>query len=107
MIKELPSRAKVKKPYAAIAFDFTSMRPGCVLLQTVYGGYVSNGQNPASDFPAEHWLLAPTPDLGLYTIDTEEQYKNIVDNYEEMRARHAAKAAAQTPRAPSGDGGAR
>lgn len=80
--------------YAVIAFDFNLMQPGCVLLQVAMGGYMKNGGNPANDFPTESWLVAPTKDMKLYSIDTEERYRNIVDNYNrrwKMKKRHELK----------------
>ena len=82
-------------PYARIAFDFTLMRPGCVLLQAAMGGYTNEGKNTAHDFPTDSWLLAPTKDLKIYEIPTEEQYQNIVANYEDMRAYAASKSKKQ------------
>ena len=82
-------------PYARIAFDFKLMRPGCALLQAALGGFTRSGRNPASDFPTNSWLLAPTEDLKLYDVATEEEYQRIVDNYEELRAHHAKRAAAR------------
>jgi len=56
-----------------IAFDVKLMRPGCVLLQG------SLGCNPliAHEFSTKDWLLAPTPDLGVYDV-TPEQLKILV-----------------------------
>ena len=39
--------------------DLKLRRPACVLLQAVMGGDI----RVAHMFPAEHWLLAPTPDM--------------------------------------------
>ncbi len=51
-----------------IVYDLKLRRPGCVLLQAALGG--SAGM--ANNFPTEHWLLAPTPDMKVYNISDEE-----------------------------------
>lgn len=84
----------MSEPYAHLAFDFKLMRPGCVLLQALHGCITADGGNPANDFPSEAWLVAPTPDLKVYSIGTKEQYENIVHNYEDMRSYAANREAA-------------
>lgn len=50
-----------------IAYDTKLKRPGCVLLQAALGG------SPiAHHFPTDSWLLAPTPDMKLYEITTDQ-----------------------------------
>jgi hypothetical protein len=51
-----------------LVYDLKLKRPGCALLQAALGG--SPGM--ANQFPTEHWLLAPTPDLKPYKISDEE-----------------------------------
>jgi hypothetical protein len=51
-----------------LVYDLKLKRPGCALLQAALGG--SGGM--ANQFPTEHWLLAPTPDLKPYKISDEE-----------------------------------
>lgn len=58
--------ASVKKQ--AIAFDIALKRPGCPILQAVYG----NDPSIAHAFPPESWLLAPTPDLKVYSLQEQE-----------------------------------
>lgn len=52
-----------------IAYDAVLKKPGCVLIQAVMGGDIPDF---AALFPSESWLLAPTPDMKLYTV-TEKQ----------------------------------
>lgn len=56
-----------------IAYDGMLRRPGCVLLQAAMGGDVA----AAELFPVETWLLAPTPDMAVYTV-TREQLTKLV-----------------------------
>lgn len=58
-----------------IAYDLKLKRPGCVLLQTVYGGTVSNFNKR---FKVEDWLVFPTPDLKVYEI-TDEQLEQFTE----------------------------
>jgi len=51
-----------------VAFDCSSRRPGCPILQANLGGLPS----VASVFPDESWLLAPTPGLRLYRADLDQ-----------------------------------
>lgn len=51
-----------------IAYDLTLRRPGCVLLQAALGATVS-GFDLAR---MSGWLLAPTDDLKLYSVDDEQ-----------------------------------
>lgn len=51
-----------------LVYDLKLKRPGCALLQAAMGG--SPGM--ANEFPTEHWLLAPSPDMKTYNISDEE-----------------------------------
>jgi hypothetical protein len=51
-----------------LVYDLKLKRPGCALLQVALGGTTG----VAGQFPTEHWLLAPTPDLKPYRISDEE-----------------------------------
>ena len=51
-----------------VAYDIVQMRPGCVLLAAAMGASTA----AAKAFPSESWLLAPTPDLTVYSCTTEE-----------------------------------
>lgn len=44
-----------------IAFDTKQMRPGCVILQAVFGG----DRRAGTLFDASSWLVAPTDDMRL------------------------------------------
>ncbi len=58
-----------------IVYDLELMKPGCVLLQAMYGGTIPDF---SSRFDAEEWLLAPTPNLKAYEI-TEEQLEKLTE----------------------------
>jgi hypothetical protein len=58
-----------------IAFDTKLRRPGCVLIQTALGGDVPQALF-ASLFPAESWVLAPTPDMQVYEA-TDDQLARL------------------------------
>lgn len=51
-----------------LVYDMKLKRPGCALLQAALGG--TGGM--ANQFPTEHWLLVPTPDMKTYKISDEE-----------------------------------
>ena len=57
-----------------IAFDVEQMKPGCVLLQAALGC----DHILAHRFPAESWILSPTPNLRVYEV-TEEQVPMLVE----------------------------
>ena len=57
-----------------IVFDTKLKRPGCALLQAAMGGSVPNFNQL---FPAETWLVSPTPDMHAYDV-TESQLKQLV-----------------------------
>jgi len=57
-----------------IVYDAVLRRPGCVLLQSTLGGTICNFSKL---FPAESWLLAPTPNLKLYEV-TQQQLDKLV-----------------------------
>jgi len=56
-----------------IVFDAKVKRPACVLLQAALGGDI----HVARRFPAESWLISPTPDMKLYSA-TDEQIELLV-----------------------------
>lgn len=60
-----------------IVFDPKLRRPGCALLQVMFGGDVPS-QVFGFKFPHETWLLAPTPDMGPYEV-TEQQLDLLVE----------------------------
>ena len=51
-----------------IAFDTKEMKPGCAIIQAVYGGDLGI----ANRFPVESWLIHPTPDMATYEIPPEQ-----------------------------------
>lgn len=57
-----------------IAYDAKLKRPGCVLLQASFGCVEPN---LADLFPIDSWLLAPTPDLRVYSLK-EDQLSKLV-----------------------------
>jgi hypothetical protein len=61
---------------AIIVFDFTRMRPACVLLQAVMGGdTVAFKRHFGGD---RNWLLAPTPGMKPWR-GTEEQWERVAE----------------------------
>lgn len=57
-----------------IAFDPKEMRPGCALIQAALGC----GTSIAHEFPVGSWLLAPTPELGVYEVNEVELSKLVL-----------------------------
>lgn len=51
-----------------IVFSPSRRRPGCVLLQAVFGGDIDS-ETFDRLFPAETWLTAPTDDMAPYPVD--------------------------------------
>jgi hypothetical protein len=51
-----------------LVYDIKLKRPGCVLLQAALGG----DPGVANNFPTEHWLLAPSPDMKTYVLSDQE-----------------------------------
>lgn len=51
-----------------VVYDTELRRPGCVLLQAVFGGTISNQDLDAMG----HWLLYPTPDMRCYSVKPEQ-----------------------------------
>jgi len=64
-----------------LVYDVKLKRVGCALLQAAMGG----SPGIANEFPTEHWLLAPTPDLKPYSLSIEE-LKGVIQ-YHRMLAR--------------------
>jgi hypothetical protein len=62
-----------------LVYDLKLRRPGCALLQAALGG--SGGI--AGQFPTEHWLLAPTPDMKSYNI-SDEQLRQVIKYHREL-----------------------
>jgi hypothetical protein len=62
-----------------LVYDLKLRRPACALLQAALGG--SGGV--AGQFPTEHWLLAPTPDLKPYEI-SDEQLKEVIQYHRKL-----------------------
>lgn len=69
-----------------LVYDIVLKRPGCALLQAALGG--SGGV--ANQFPTEHWLLAPTPDLKAYSLSNEE-LKGVIEYHRRLLLRRAAE----------------
>jgi hypothetical protein len=58
----------------ALLYDCKLHRPGCVLLQALYGG----DRRVVLKFDARHWLVDLTPDMRLYRIQNWEQVGQLV-----------------------------
>lgn len=66
-----------------ILFDIKEMKPGCVLLQAVAGC----DSAIANRFRSEHWLLAPTDDLKVYTV-TDSELDQLVKKVDRKHGVH-------------------
>ena len=62
-----------------LVYDVKLKRPGCVLLQAALGG----SPGVANEFPTEHWLLAPTPDLKPYSLSIQE-LKDVIQYHRRL-----------------------
>lgn len=51
-----------------LVYDFTLGRPGCALLQATFG----SDNTMVNGFDSESWLVFPTPDMGMYELDTDK-----------------------------------
>lgn len=56
------------RPDALIAFDVEANRPGCVLLQALFGGTIERFQEL---FPTDTWTTDST-NIRLYRVNEEE-----------------------------------
>jgi hypothetical protein len=54
-----------------VVFDTKTRRPGCALLQALYGGNVPSMMFGVK-FPVETWMLAPTESMRTYEVTEEE-----------------------------------
>ena len=61
------------KKHVKLLYDSQLLRPGCVLLAAVYGA----DRSIVSKFDSQDWLVAPTPNLRLYSVPLSE-IPNIV-----------------------------
>ena len=59
-----------------IAFDPEKKQPGCVLLQKAMGASIPNNVL-LKYFDTHDWLLAPTPGLTLFPLESEEQLVSL------------------------------
>ena len=57
-----------------IAYDAKLKRPGCAILQAAFGCTIGI----ANHFPAENWLMAPTPNMQVYTV-TPDQLQYLIN----------------------------
>jgi hypothetical protein len=59
-----------------IAYDMKLMKPGCALLQPIYGGNI-NGFD-LQRFGVDNWLLAPTDNIKPYTLHSQEELDKVI-----------------------------
>jgi hypothetical protein len=52
-------------PNVKIAFDCKLRKPGCVIVQAMFG---ADNSLAGQLFNVESWLLAPTPDMHVYNL---------------------------------------
>jgi len=57
-----------------LAFDCTTKRPGCVLLQAALGG----SSEAAALFSTDLWLLAPTPEFKVYPVRDAQMLQALI-----------------------------
>jgi hypothetical protein len=62
-----------------LVYDLKLARPACVLLSAAMGGT----PGVAQQFPTEHWLLAPTPDMKRYAI-SDEDLTGLIEHHRKM-----------------------
>lgn len=58
-----------------IVYDMTKKQIGCALLQAGYGGTIDN----FSLLKFNNWLVAPTDNLKLYTIHSQEELTKVIE----------------------------
>lgn len=66
-----------------IAFDFTLMRPGCVIVQSVLGTTIGSDQLARFD----DWLTSVTPDMKIATLFSPRDMDRAVKLCEEVHGR--------------------
>lgn len=59
-----------------IAYDMKLKRPGCAILQSAYGASI--GHFELSKFDVDNWILAPTENMKLFTLKTEEELERAI-----------------------------
>lgn len=57
-----------------LAYDFTLMRPGCAIVQRVFGATITNEDLHCLD----DWITHPTDGMRLYPV-TDEQMERLVE----------------------------
>ena len=57
-----------------IAFDVTLRRPGCAIVQALYGADVAIIHR----FDPNTWLTSPTPDMKVYEVKDEEMLEKLI-----------------------------
>lgn len=70
-VLEPAASKEVKK--AKVAFDIKLMRPGCAILQALFGAEPTI----ADKFDTKTWLVGPTPEMKAYEV-TPEELKKLV-----------------------------
>ena len=59
---------------ATVAYDVELMRPGCAIVQRVFGGSISNEDLHRMD----GWLTSPTPGMKLYTLRDKDELERLI-----------------------------
>lgn len=60
-----------------IAYDKKQMKPGCALLQPIYGGTIDSFN--LQMFGVDNWILAPTDDMKPYTLNNQEELDKVIE----------------------------
>jgi len=65
-----------------IAFDFKQMRPGCAVVQRTLGATIGNDQ--LTRFDAGSWVSAPTPDMQLAALNSQDEMDQAISMCETL-----------------------
>ena len=72
------ARAAAQGPFPTImVFDKKLMRPACVLIQAVMGGFINGFDLELLQAEGADWLLAPTDAMQPYTVHSAAEFEEI------------------------------
>lgn len=63
-------------------YDKTLNKIGCAILQPLFGGNITNTN--LINFNTDAWLLAPTPNLKLFSVDNQETLEKVIKMTNEL-----------------------
>lgn len=73
-----PPKAEKKGPFAHVAYDVMQKKVGCALIQALMGGFTETGHNVSEFFDNSTWILAPTKDMRVYSVESKEMLEDII-----------------------------